>query len=71
MELLKALVIKVLEAYGKLFKTWTRFVIFFACYFLATSFLPNKIANIIVWLVLAFLLIGIFGSGLRKKGPKN
>ncbi|MDP2907757.1 MAG: hypothetical protein Q8O03_07485 [Nanoarchaeota archaeon] len=71
MELLKALVIKISEAYDKLFRTWTRFVIFFAAYFIATSLLPKGISTIIMFAFLAFILTGIFGRGLRKKGPKN
>lgn len=71
MELLKALVIKISEAYDKLFRTWTRFVIFFLAYFLVLKFLPDKLSNIIVCLFLAFILIAIFGRGLRTKGPKS
>ncbi len=71
MESLKALVIKISEAYDKLFRTWTRFVIFFAAYFISASLLPNRISTIIMFAFLAFILIGILGRGLRTKGPKN
>ena len=71
MELLKALVIKVSEFYDKLFKTWKRFVIFFAAYFIAASLLPHRIITIIMWAFLAFILIAILGRGARNKGPKN
>lgn len=71
LEVLKALVIKISELYDYLFKTWTRFVIFFATYFLAVYTLPDKISTILMWAVLAFFLIAIFGRGLRKKGTQS
>lgn len=71
MELLKALMTKVSEAYYKLFKTWTRFVIFFVAYFAATSLLPKSISFILMFALLAFMLIAILGKDARTKGPKN
>lgn len=69
--MLDALIIKISEFYDKLFKTWKRFVIFFAAYFAATSLLPKSISTIIMWALLAFIIIAIIGRSMRAKRPKN
>jgi len=64
---LERFAVKVSEFYDKMFKSWTNFIIIFVIYFILMAKLPDKIANPIMYLFLAFIVIAFVGRGIRRK----